>query len=112
MSSTLLPLDDNDNPIPALRYLEGGAHKAEGAAAATALIALDEDTELLSIKTTGEITVAFGDENVVADADDHGFLAGETDVIPVSDPFTGEQEYSHISIYFVDAGKVYVSERG
>lgn len=112
-NTTAMPLDAHRNPVPALRYRAGLCTKRTGAAAATAaIIALDSDTKFISLKTTGEIRVVFGDESAAANANTgHGFLAGEIEVVPVADPVYGKQEVTCISIYFVEDATVYVSER-
>lgn len=109
--TTLLPTDDNRHPIPALRYRPGRAHDVEGEAETAERVALDPATKLISIKTGVPVKIAFGGADVVADATGHGFFAGEREVIPVIDPATRAQAYSHVSIFFLEAGTVYVSER-
>lgn len=117
--STLLPKDDNNSPIPALRFrndAEGAplAHERSGDATDVAtVIEFDPETEVISIETAGKIKIAFGtDENVEADADSHGFMGGHYEFIPITNPVEGEQHFTHLSIYFVeDDGLVYVSER-
>lgn len=110
--STLLPTDDNRNPIPALRYRSGLAHAKTGTAGETKLVGpLDAATKMISLKPGCGVKVAFGGVDVAADNTSHGFFAGGGEVIPVVDPATGKQLYSHVSIYFVESGTVYVSER-
>lgn len=97
--------------IPTIRTIQADQLPGGVAGGAAQLIALDADTKLISIKTGCAVKIAFGGADVVADASDHGFFAGEKEVVPVFNPLTRGQVYSHISIYFVESGTVYVSER-
>lgn len=75
---TLLPIDDNDNAIPALRLAPtGGAHKITvTATSARNSVAFDPDTRVVSLFATGPVFVRFGGSGVTATITDHYFPAG------------------------------------
>lgn len=108
---TILGKDDNGNPVQAMRYRSGLAHEASGVAGGVVLVALDAKTKFVSIKPTAAVKIEFGSSSVVASINSHGFLGGVPEVVPVQDPMSMKQLYSHISVYFVEDGSVYLSER-
>lgn len=109
--STKLPLDVNDNPIPALRLKEGGAHVvASSGSSARNITAFDGATRVVSLYTTEAVYINFGGSTVTATSDDHYFPAGVYyDVALGGD---GAAHYTHMAVLQVsNAGNVYVSEK-
>lgn len=109
--STKLPLDVNDNPIPALRLKEGGGHMiASGAVSARNAAAFDNTTRVVSLYATEGVFINFGDANVSASNSDHYFPAGVYYDIALGGDGAGH--YSHLAVLQADtAGSVYVSEK-
>lgn len=109
--STKLPLDVNDNPIPALRLKSAGAHVVTSSAtSARNATAFDDGTRVVSLYATQPVYIAFGDDSVSADSSDHYFPAGVYyDVALGGD---GAAHYTHVAVLQVSAGgTVYVSEK-
>ena len=74
---TLMPLDDDSNPIPALRLTDGGAHTvAVTATSARNSVAFQADTRVISVFATGPVFIRLGDSNVSAATTDHFFPGG------------------------------------
>ena len=109
--STKLPLDVNDNPIPALRLKNGGAHVINsGAASARNITAFDDGTRVISVFASEPVYVAFGDASVIATTSDHYFPAGL--YYDMSLGGDGAPQATHIAVLQVStAGNVYVSEK-
>jgi hypothetical protein len=73
--STLLPVDDNGNPINILGFDYRGTQKlAVGAASTRNATPIAADIEVVSIIATGACRFEVGDETVVADAAASPFL--------------------------------------
>ena len=75
--STILPKDDDNNPIPALRLRDGASHKI----IATDTIArnttsFDYSTKVVSVYATEDIYLEFGDASITATNTSHFFPAG------------------------------------
>ena len=109
--STKLPLDSNDNPIPALRLKSGGAHViSSGGASARNASAFDVNSRVVSVFATEDVYIRFGDSNVSASNSDHFFPAGLYYDIALGGD--GAAHYTHLSVLQVSsAGTVYVSEK-
>lgn len=75
---TILPLDDDNNPIPAVRLkASGGAHAiAATASSARNATPFAAGTKIVSLYATGPVYVRFGDTAVTATASDHYFPSG------------------------------------
>jgi len=109
--STKLPLDVNDNPIPALRLRDGGAHLVNsGNTSARNVAAFDDQTRVVSVFATEAVYLRFGDQSVVASSSDHYFPAGVYyDVALGGD---GVAHDTHVAVLQVSsAGNVYLSEK-
>lgn len=109
--STKLPLDVNDNPIPALRLKDGGAHViSSGASSARNAVAFDAETRVISVYASEPVYMNFGDASVTATTSDHYFPAGlYYDVALGGD---GTPHDTHLAVLQVSAGgSVYVSEK-
>ena len=109
--STKLPLDVNDNPIPALRLKDNGAHViSSGAASARNVTGFDADTRVVSVYATEPVYLNFGDSSVVASSGDHYFPAGLYYDISLGGDGTAHD--THLAVLQVSAaGSVYVSEK-
>ncbi len=109
--STKLPLDVNDNPIPALRFKNGGAHViSSGASSVRNSVAFDPDTRVVSLYASEAVYVAFGDSSITATNSDHYFPAGL--YYDVSLGGDGAAHATHIAVLQVSAaGNVYLSEK-
>lgn len=71
---TILPTDDNNNPIPALRFRDAGAQKVTvSAASARNAVAFDSGTRVITLYATGPVYLRFGGSSVTASATDHYF---------------------------------------
>ena len=71
---TILPTDENNNPLPALRLRDGGAQKINvTASSARNAVAFDADTRVVSLYATSGVYVRFGGAAVTATATDHYF---------------------------------------
>ena len=109
--TTLMPVDSNSNPIPALRLRDGGAHTIPAASvAARNTQAFDEDTNVVSVYATVPVYLKFGDSEVEATTDDHFYPAGIYYDMSIGDDRSGQ--FTHLSILRVaQDGEVYVSEK-
>jgi hypothetical protein len=75
--STLLPKDDDNNPIPALRLRDGAAHKIiANDIVANNSTAFNQDTKVISVYATEDIYLEFGDISIVTTNASHFFPAG------------------------------------
>jgi hypothetical protein len=109
--STILPTDNNNNPIPAVRLKNGGAHTITSAAsAARNASAFNSDTKIISLYATEDVYIKFGASDVVATTSDHFFPKGLYYDLAIGGGDT--KQYSHISALRVSAnGSVFVSEK-
>ncbi len=109
--STKLPLDANDNPIPALRLKEDGAHTiSSSASSARNSTAFDAETRVISVYATQAVYLNFGDSSIIADSTDHYFPAGIYYDIAIGGDATGHS--THMAVLQVaQAGTVYISEK-
>jgi len=108
---TILPQDSYDNPIPALRLKDGGAHSisASGTAARNST-AFDDATRVLSVYASVPVYLKFGDSGVTATSSDHYYPEG----VYYDFAIGGEQaaHYTHLSVLAVSSsGSVYISEK-
>lgn len=108
---TSLPLDSHDNPIPALRLKDGGAHVvAAGAASARNTAAFDATTKVISLYATVPVYVKMGDSTVTATTSDHYFPAGVYYDIALGSDRSGYM--SHIAVLRESSdGTLYISEK-
>ena len=76
--TTILPIDANDNAIPALRLKDGGSHTISAVTGASAVNVggFSSETKIVSIYATGGVYISFGDNGVVATSSDHYFPEG------------------------------------
>lgn len=106
-----LPLDVNDNPIPALRLKSDGAHQiASGTSSVRNSTAFDAKTRVVGLYATQDVYVSFGDAAVTAGTSDHFFPAGLYYDIALGGD--GTRHSTHIAVLQASqAGMVYVSEK-
>lgn len=108
---TLLPTDQNNQPIPAVRLRHDGAHKISVSnSAARNQTAFNSDTKVISIYATVPVYIAFGDETIIATSDDHYFPAGIYYDVAVGGGRSAHNGY--ISALRVSGdGMLYISEK-
>jgi len=108
---TILPLDSDNNPIPAIRLKQGAAHAIAASDTSTRnSVAFDGDTKVVSLYATEPVYIKFGDETVTATTADHYYPSG----IYYDFSIGGDKvpHYTHIAVLRVSAdGAVYVSEK-
>tara|TARA_B100001093_G_C26139488_1_gene722711 strand:- start:160 stop:495 length:336 start_codon:yes stop_codon:yes gene_type:complete len=109
--STFLPQDSNDNPIPALRLKQGGAHSiSASASSARNSTAFAADTRIISLYADVPVYVRFGDSSVSASTSDHYFPAGLYYDVALGGENTAH--YTHIAVLRANTdGSVYISEK-
>jgi len=109
--STKLPVDVNDNPIPALRLKDSGAHSISiTATSARNSTAFDTDTRIISIYSTTDVYLNFGDNSVTADSADHFFPADTYYDFAIGGDGTGH--FTHVAALRVTSdGTLYISEK-
>ena len=108
---TLLPLDTNNNVIPAIRLKNNGAHAISvTASSARNSSAFDTDTRIISLYATVPVYIAFGDSNVTADSSDHYFPAGLYYDFAIGGDQVGQYRYI-AALAAVDDGDLYISEK-
>lgn len=110
--STLLPTDENDRPIPALRLRPGGAHSiAATATSARNTSGFNAETRIVSVFTTVGVFLRFGANTVTAAATDHYFPPNTYYDFAVGG---GDfPQFTHLAVLRADAadGIVYISEK-
>ncbi len=109
--TTIMPLDSNNNPVPALRLKNGGAHTiTSGLSSTRNTAAFDTDTEIVSVYATTPVYIKFGGSGVKAATSDHYFPAGTYYDFAIGGDSVGHA--SHLAALAVsDAGTVYISEK-
>lgn len=109
--TTLLPTDADDNPIPAVRLRNGGAHTivTSGVSARNAT-AFDSETRIVSLYATEDVYLRFGDGAVTANAADHFFPKNVYYDFAIGGDRT--PHYTHIAVMQASAGgTLYISEK-
>jgi len=75
--TTIMPKDDDNNPIPALRLKDGASHKILATNTSTKnAVPFSLETKVISVFTTQNIYLEFGDDTVSASVTSHFFPAG------------------------------------
>lgn len=109
---TILPVDDDNNPIPAIRLKSGGGAHAIAATATTArnATAFDAATKVVSLYATGAVYVRFGTSGVTASSSDHYFPSGVYYDFSIGGGKV--PHYTHVAVLRASADcTVYVSEK-
>ena len=108
---TMLPTDDNNNPIPALRLRDLGAQKiAVGAASQRNVTPFDADTKVVSLYATVGVYVRLGGTGVTASATDHYFPANMYYDIAIGGDDTAQTPFI-AAISTEGSGTLYISEK-
>jgi hypothetical protein len=109
--STILPTDNNNNPIPAVRLKDGGAHAINTAASAARNgTNFDPQTKIISLYATEDVYIKCGGSDVTATNADHFFPKGLYYDLAIGGGDT--KQYTHISALRVSAnGVVFLSEK-
>lgn len=109
---TLLPKDDDNNVIPALRLKDAGAHVINATVtSARNSTAFDADTRIISLYATAPVYVRLGGGTVTATDSDHYFPAGIYYDIAVSSGAKGPRA-SYIAVLRAEEDcTVYISEK-
>ena len=76
--TTILPIDANDNAIPALRLKDGGGQSIAATTGSSARNAagFSTDTKIVSVYATDAVYLRFGENDAVASSSDHYFPGG------------------------------------
>lgn len=108
---TLLPQDMNNNPIPALRLKDSGAHSiSASASSARNGTAFDTDTRVISVYADVPVYIAFGNNSITASSSDHFYPDGLYYDFAIGGDQTGQA--THIAVLAVGtSGTVYISEK-
>lgn len=108
--STLLPRDDDNQPIPVLRpKYEGAAHLSAGQVSVRTAGPFDPTTRVIRLYATGSVTFQTGDSGVVATAVSHYLPAGTIDFVSLGN--AKQRRHTHLAILAVDGNAdVYISE--
>ncbi|MCW2247113.1 hypothetical protein M2352_002704 [Azospirillum fermentarium] len=107
--STLMPRDDNDHAIPALRLKPGGAHTLPlDAAPQTA--ALDAATRVIGVYATAPARIRTGPAGTTAAAGDHYLPAGVYLYLSLGDGRKGRHTHLSALSAGTDAGTLHLSE--
>ena len=111
--STLMPTDQNNNPIPALRLKDAGAHKiTSSAVSARNATAFSDETQIVSLYATQGVYIKFGDATVTATTSDHYFPAGVYYDFAIGGGGDSTAHKTHIAVLQEStAGDVYLSEK-
>lgn len=103
-----MPMDKNNNPVPALTVKDGLAHEITvSGVAAENVTAFETNTEVISMFSTTDIFYKFGEnDQVTATTNDHFFPKG------VYYDMAIPAKVTHISVLRVtNDGKLYISEK-
>lgn len=111
--TTLLPKDADNNTIPALRLVDGGAYSL--AITATPIrntTPFDDDTKVIGLYATTPVYIKFGDNGVTATTSDHYFPANTYYDIAISGGTGKGPHDAYMSVLRVsDDGTLYISEK-
>lgn len=111
---TLLPKDDDNNPIPAMRLKDGGAHAISATAtSARNSTAFADTTKVISIYATGPVYIRLGGASVTASTTDHYFPENTYYDFAISGGNIGKGPHStHVAILAAGTNcAVYISEK-
>lgn len=111
--TTLLPLDSDNNPIPALRLKDSGAHSISvSGTSARNSTAFSADTKVVSIYATGPVYLAFGDSSVAATTSDHYFPEGVYYDVAISGGAGKGAHDTHVAALQADSAcTLFISEK-
>ncbi len=108
---TYLPVDSNNNPIPAMRFKTDGAHSISATStSARNSTSFASNTRVISVYATGPVYIKFGDSSVTASSSDHYFPEGVYYDIAIGGDNVGQ--FTHVAVLRVtDDCNVYISEK-
>lgn len=108
---TLLPIDSDNNTIPAMRLKSGAAHKITSSGTSTRnSTAFGAGTQVVSLYATQDVYIKFGDSTVTAANTDHFFPAGIYYDVAIGNARSGHAP--HLAVLQVTTGgTVYISEK-
>lgn len=109
---TLMPTDENNNPIPALRLKDGGSYAiAATASSARNSTAFGADTQVISICPTVAVFIKCGSSTVTATTADHYIPAGLYYDIAIGGD--GQKQNNYLAVIRAETtdGIVYISEK-
>ncbi len=111
--TTLLPKDDDQNPIQAMRLRSGGSHSiAATATSARNSTAFATNTKVVTLYATGAVYVRFGNSSVTAADTDHYFPTGVYYDFAIAGGGDKGPHNTHIAVKAVGGNcTVYISER-
>ena len=111
--TTLLPKDDDNNIIPALRLADGLAHQITSTGNAVSnTTAFSDQTKIISLFATEPVFIKFCQTGVTATTSDHFFPAGVYYDIAISGGAGKGVHSPYISVLAVDAdATVFISEK-
>ncbi len=108
---TLLPKDQDDNVIPAVRLKGADAHSISSTViTARNSTAFDSETRIVSLYATEAVYIRFGDSSVTATTSDHYFPSG----VYYDFAIGGDRvkQSTNLAVLRVDTdGTVYISEK-
>lgn len=110
--TTILPKDDDNNPIPALRLRDGASHKVIATDASdNNTTAFNYDTKVVSVYATEDIYLEFGASNISAINTSHFFPAGIYYDFAINN--CKQAKDTHIAVLKAGANNatVYISEK-
>ncbi len=110
--STILPKDDDNNPIPALRLRDGASHKITATnTVARNSTAFDYETRVVSVYATEDIYLEFGNASTLTDNSSHFFPAGVYYDFAINN--CKQAKDTHIAVLKAGANNstVYISEK-
>jgi len=110
--TTILPVDANDNAIPALRLKSDGAHSISATVLGSErnISGFETDTKIVSVYATGAVYLRFGENDVAASTTDHYFPQGVYYDFAIGG--YGVDHTPYLAVRAVDADcTVYVSEK-
>lgn len=112
--TTLLPRDDDNNAIPAMRLKDGGAHMiAATATSARNASPFASTTRVVSVYATGPVYLRFGKSDVTAATTDHYYPGGIYYDFAINGGAPGKSQHAtHLAVLAAGANAtVYVSEK-
>ena len=112
--TTLLPRDDDNNAIPAMRLRDNGSHMiAATASSARNAVPFASTTRVVSVFATGPVFLHFGKSDVTAANTDHYYPGGVYYDFALSGGVPGKSQHStHLAVLAVGSNcTVYISEK-
>lgn len=110
--STILPKDDDNNPIPALRLKDGASHRITASAVTNKNNnAFNSKTKVVSLYASEDIYLEFGDYNITATNTSHFFPAGVYYDFAINNGKHAKDNYIAVLKAGANNATVYISEK-